>query len=75
MDPWFIINSVPELSKLIRTARYVNDEKPNWVIKKINQLMDKYLAENDTLSSEDVTVVFYGLTFKANVDDFRESPS
>lgn len=75
VDPWFIINSVPELSKLIRTARYVNDEKPNWVIKKINQLMDKYLAENDTLSSEDVTVVFYGLTFKANVDDFRESPS
>ena len=75
VDPWFIINSVPELSKLIRTARYVNDEKPNWVIKKINQLMEKYLAENDTLSSEDVTVVFYGLTFKANVDDFRESPS
>lgn len=41
VDPWFIVSSDPENSKLIHTARKVNDGKPQWVIKKVKEAIEK----------------------------------
>ncbi|MEW4449557.1 UDP-N-acetyl-D-mannosamine dehydrogenase [Qipengyuania sp. JC766] len=66
VDPWFIVNGAPEQSRLIRTGREVNVGKTHHVIEKARQL----IAEN-----EGVPVGCLGLAFKANIDDFRESPA
>jgi len=65
VDPWFIVDSAPEESRLIRTARVVNDSKPKHVVEKVLQA----LAENKG------PVACLGLAFKANVDDLRSSPA
>lgn len=66
VDPWFIVSSDPENARLIRTAREVNDSKPERVVDKIAQ------AVNETNAS---SIAVLGLAFKANIDDLRESPS
>src|SRR5699024_4724375 len=66
VDPWFIVASDPENSKLIRTARNVNDAKPQWVIEKVKE------AVAETNASK---VAVLGLAFKADIDDIRESPA
>jgi len=66
VDPWFIVAQAPERARLIRTAREVNDGKPHWVIDKVGEM----LGDNPA-----ARVACLGLTFKPNVDDFRESPS
>ncbi len=66
VDPWFIVNSAPEQTPLIRTARGVNDGKVDHVIERAKQLIDKYPAAR---------IACLGLAFKANIDDFRESPA
>lgn len=68
VDPWFIIDSAPDLSKLMRTAREVNDAKPHWVVDKIV----KGAADG---GGPDGTIACFGLAYKPDVDDFRESPS
>lgn len=65
VDPWFIVDAAPEESKLIYTARNVNDFKPHYVINKV-----KELAKDEVR-----TVACLGITFKADIDDLRESPS
>ena len=75
VDPWFIISRNPELSTLIRSARMVNDKKPNWVFEKVKLALADYLSSNPSKSSRDVKIACYGLTFKANIDDLRESPA
>lgn len=66
VDPWFIVSSDREYSNLIRTAREVNDSKPELVLEKV-------LAKADKLKSPVVAAL--GIAFKANIDDLRESPS
>lgn len=69
VDPWFIVASAPEQARLIRTAREVNDFKPSWVLEKIRSSIA-------TLGqAKDVTLACYGVAFKPNIDDVRESPS
>jgi len=67
VDPWFIVDSAPDLANVIRTAREVNDGKPEWVIKKVMDAA-KECGSNPTIAC-------LGLAFKPNVDDLRESPA
>ena len=75
VDPWFIVSSAPAEARLIRTAREVNDSKPKWVIKKVQEAIGAYLMANPGKTAADVSIACYGLTFKPDIDDLRESPA
>ena len=66
VDPWFIVASAPEHTPLIRAARGVNDQKMHHVIERATQLIDAH---------PEARIACLGLAFKANIDDFRESPA
>lgn len=66
VDPWFIVDSAPELAKLISSARHINDGKPGYVIDAVTRSSDRFKAP---------VVALFGLAFKANIDDLRESPA
>ncbi|MGB3165505.1 MAG: UDP binding domain-containing protein, partial [Alteraurantiacibacter sp.] len=66
VDPWFIVSSAPEEARLIRTARMVNDDKPHRVVQTIRGLADRFKIP---------TIACYGITYKPDVDDVRESPA
>ncbi len=75
VDPWFIVSKTPEEAKIIHTARQVNDAKPDWVIDKVKIAISDFLQANPTKCIEDVTIACYGLAFKPDIDDLRESPA
>lgn len=75
VDPWFIIAAAPEESQLIRQARDINDGKPRWVLEKVKAAITDVLVESPECGLRDLTVACFGLAFKANIDDLRESPS
>tara|TARA_R110002124_G_scaffold281837_1_gene456524 strand:+ start:2886 stop:4154 length:1269 start_codon:yes stop_codon:yes gene_type:complete len=75
VDPWFIVSSSPQKARLIRTAREVNDGKPDWVIEKVRTAIGAYLMENPRKTASDLILSVYGLTFKPDIDDLRESPA
>jgi len=75
VDPWFIVSRTPDLAKLIKTAREVNDDKPEWVVEKVKLAIAKFLQVNPNKSVKDVTIACFGLAFKADIDDLRESPA
>lgn len=69
VDPWFLVGDYPDLTNLILTARKINDSMPRHVLGRIRDIM----REHDI---KDISKVgLYGLTYKENVDDTRESPT
>ena len=66
VDPWFIVNKTPDEARLIHTSRLVNDGKPEHVIDKVKEASKKY---------DNPSIACFGLAFKADIDDLRESPS
>ena len=66
VDPWFIIDSAPDLARVMRTSREVNNDKTHKIIERAEALIDDHPYANAACC---------GLTFKANVDDLRESPA
>ena len=68
VDPWFIVSNNPKKSQLIQTARRVNEQKKDWVKKKIANQVSK-------IKKKKISISFYGITYKPNSDDFRESPA
>ncbi|WP_218509430.1 UDP-N-acetyl-D-mannosamine dehydrogenase [Variovorax sp. dw_308] len=75
VDPWFIVTAAPEESRLIRTAREVNDGKPGWVIDKVKLAVADCLMKHPEKTATEIKISCFGLTFKPDIDDLRESPS
>lgn len=71
VDPWFIVHSTPEQARMIRTAREVNDSKPEWVINKVRTTV----AELRDHRVGALRIACLGLAFKPDIDDLRESPA
>lgn len=69
VDPWFLVGDYPDIVDVIRAARNVNDGMPEFVLKRIHTIMQE---KGITAVSR---VGLYGLTYKENVDDTRESPT
>jgi UDP-N-acetyl-D-mannosaminuronic acid dehydrogenase len=69
VDPWFLVGDYPGLANIILSARKINDSMPEFVLDRTNEIM----IENNI--SDISKVGFYGLTYKENVDDIRESPT
>ncbi len=64
VDPWFLVAAAPEQARLIRTSREVNDGMPERVVERLS-----------ALARPPATIAILGITYKANVDDVRESPA
>ena len=75
VDPWFIVSQNPDSAKLIRAARDVNDFKPVWVVEKVKSKIDEYLSVNNEICKTGIKIACYGLAFKPDIDDLRESPA
>lgn len=74
-DPWFIVSSAPEEARLIRAAREVNDSKPHWVLGKIRAEIGRILQADAARSAGDLSIACYGIAFKPDIDDLRDSPA
>ncbi|WP_353894433.1 nucleotide sugar dehydrogenase [Proteinivorax hydrogeniformans] len=69
VDPWFLVGDYPDLTKIILNARKINDSMPTHVLSRIRDIMREH-------GIKDISKVgLYGLTYKENVDDTRESPT
>ena len=66
VDPWFIVDSAPEQSRLIHTARQVNQSKPDYVVARVRARAKRI---------HEPTIACFGLAYKADIDDLRESPA
>ncbi|MBU5299913.1 nucleotide sugar dehydrogenase [Clostridium sporogenes] len=66
VDPWFIVDRVPELAKIIKLSRETNDSMPDYMANKIDDLLGNVEGKKK--------VTLLGITYKPNIDDMRESP-
>jgi len=66
VDPWFIVNAAPNHARLIRTARHVNDSKPAHIVERVKEKASRF---------KEPIIACLGLSFKADIDDLRESPA
>jgi UDP-N-acetyl-D-mannosaminuronic acid dehydrogenase len=73
VDPWFIISRSPEQTPLMQAARLVNENKPNWIVDKVVAAVAHLVANGQKV--EDISIACFGLSFKADIDDLRESPA
>ena len=69
VDPWFLVGDYPQLAKVIDESMKTNDYQPVFVLERIHEIME----ENGITDNRRVGL--YGLTYKENVDDIRESPT
>ena len=69
VDPWFLVGDYPQLAKVIDESMKTNDSQPAFVLNRIYEIME----ENNITDNRKVGL--YGLTYKENVDDYRESPA
>lgn len=69
IDPWFLVGDYPDIVHVIKAAREVNDAMPEYILEKIVEIMDRHGIKGLK------RVGLYGLTYKENVDDMRESPT
>lgn len=74
VDPWFIVAKDKKNSDLIATARKVNNKKPTWVINQVKEALNSLASKMQT-SVKSLKVGCFGLAFKPDIDDFRESPA
>jgi UDP-N-acetyl-D-mannosaminuronic acid dehydrogenase len=75
VDPWFIVAGTPAEARIIRTAREVNDSKPDWVLAKVREAVASITSARPGTTGSDVKIICYGLAFKPDIDDLRESPA
>ena len=69
VDPWFLVGDYPDLTNLILSARKINDSMPSYVLRRIRQIMHEH-------NIKDISKIgIYGLAYKENVNDIRESPT
>ncbi len=71
VDPWFIVSEFKEKAKIIRTAREINNHKTEWVIEKIKSTA----LEFELKEGRKPVIACFGLAFKPDIDDLRESPA
>lgn len=71
VDPWFIVDKDKKNSKLIKTSRKINENKRDWVARKIESSANYFYKKNKKIPK----IAIYGLSYKADIDDLRESPS
>ncbi|MBQ3100634.1 MAG: nucleotide sugar dehydrogenase [Clostridia bacterium] len=69
VDPWFLVGDYPGLANIILAARKINDSMPDFVLDRISHIMAEHRI------SDPSRVGIYGITYKENVDDIRESPT
>lgn len=75
VDPWFIVSRCPSESQLIQAARRVNNSKPAWVVNKVKAMISDHLRDNPHKKINEIVIACYGVAFKPDIDDLRESPA
>lgn len=71
VDPWFIVADNVEKAKLIKQARLINEFKPDFIVSELTKKIDHYKR----LHRKPPIVTCFGLTYKPDIDDLRESPA